>query len=118
MAINTINQILPYVLKMAIMKRRTPRSVRRAPPGSVREGTASYSVPEVEIVTIDRSGRLVLPKKIRDNFNTDRFEVRSTADAIELVPVKPLRSLLGALPDLDIRRIYREHDEDVDREDE
>jgi hypothetical protein len=28
-----------------------------------------------------------------------------------------LRSLLGALPDLDIDMIYKEHDEDVEEED-
>jgi AbrB family looped-hinge helix DNA binding protein len=101
---------------MEVVKRRRSQRGRKVPALSVHEGSASYSVPEREIVTIDRSGRLVLPKKIRNSFDTDRFEVRTTESVIELVPVKSLRSLLGALPDLDIDTIYKEHDEDVEEE--
>jgi hypothetical protein len=32
--------------------------------------------------------------------------------------VKPLRSLFGALPDLDIKKIYEDHDREVELEDE
>jgi len=71
-----------------------------------------------ELVTIDRSGRMVLPKKIRDRFDANRFEVRATEDRIELIPIEPLSSLLGALPDIDLEKIYREHDQEVDEEDE
>jgi AbrB family looped-hinge helix DNA binding protein len=70
-----------------------------------------------ELVTIDRSGRMVVPKKIRDRFDANRFEVRATEDRIELIPIEPLSSLLGALPDIDLEKIYREHDQEVDDED-
>jgi len=70
-----------------------------------------------ELVTIDRSGRMVLPKKIRDRFDSNRFEVKATEDCIELIPIEPLSSLLGALPDIDLEKIYREHDQEVDDED-
>lgn len=102
---------------MANVKRRKARLARKIPAGSIREGTASYAIPEKEIITIDQSGRLVLPKKIRNIFDTDRFEVRTTESVIELIPVKSLRSLLGALPDLDINKIYKEHEEEVEEED-
>ena len=34
------------------------------------------------------------------------------------VPVEPLKSLLGSLPDIDLEEIYRDHDREVDEEDE
>jgi AbrB family looped-hinge helix DNA binding protein len=102
---------------MENMKRRRTRRATKSPIFSVHEGSASYSIPEREIITIDQSGRLVLPKKIRNSFDTGRFEVRTTENGIELIPVKPLRSLLGALPDLDVVKIYRDHEEEVHEED-
>ncbi|OPY37082.1 MAG: hypothetical protein A4E35_01545 [Methanoregula sp. PtaU1.Bin051] len=102
---------------MGYVKRRRSRSGRNIPVLSVHEGSASYSIPEREVITIDRSGRLVLPKKIRNSFDTDRFEVRTTDSMIELIPVRSLRSLLGALPDLDTEKIYKEHEEEVKEED-
>ncbi|MFA5214218.1 MAG: AbrB/MazE/SpoVT family DNA-binding domain-containing protein [Methanoregula sp.] len=71
-----------------------------------------------ELVTIDRSGRMVLPKKIRDRFPANRFEVKVAEDRIELIPIEPLSSLLGSLPDIDLEKIYREHNQEVDEEDE
>jgi AbrB family looped-hinge helix DNA binding protein len=71
-----------------------------------------------ELVTVDRSGRLVLPKKIRNLFDANRFEVKVMENHIELVPVKPIRSLLGILPDLNLEAIYRDHDREVAEEDE
>jgi|GEM_PF-1615077 len=38
--------------------------------------------------------------------------------AIKQKTFKPLRSLLGALPDLDMKKIYEEHDREVELEDE
>jgi len=38
--------------------------------------------------------------------------------AIKRKSVKPLHSLFGALPDLDMKKIYEEHDREVEREDE
>jgi len=84
----------------------------------LQTGISPLRDPARELVTIDRSGRMVLPKKIRDRFDANRFEVRATEDRIELIPIEPLRSLLGALPDIDLEKIYRDHDQEVDEEDE
>ena len=84
----------------------------------LQPGISPLRDPVRELVTIDRSGRMVLPKKIRDRFDSNRFEVRVTEDRIELIPIEPLRSLLGALPDIDLEKIYQEHDQEVDEEDE
>ena len=65
---------------------------------------------------MDATGRMVLPKKIRDHYNANRFEVREAEGHIELIPVKPLSSLLGIFPDLDIEAIYRDHDREVAEE--
>jgi len=66
---------------------------------------------------VDATGRMVLPKKIRDHFNTKRFEVRAKEGHIELIPVKPLESLFGILPEIDMKKIYQEHDHEVAEED-
>jgi bifunctional DNA-binding transcriptional regulator/antitoxin component of YhaV-PrlF toxin-antitoxin module len=70
-----------------------------------------------ELISLDRSGRLVLPKKIRNHFATNRFEISIDNGKIELIPIKPLSSLLGILPDLDIEAIYLDHDREVEEED-
>ena len=41
-----------------------------------------------------------------------------TKTAIKQKSVKPLRSLFGALPDLDMKKIYEDHNRDVELEDE
>jgi bifunctional DNA-binding transcriptional regulator/antitoxin component of YhaV-PrlF toxin-antitoxin module len=83
----------------------------------VNEPIADYHPDTGLIIAVDATGRMVLPKKIRDNFAVNKFEVRATKGHIELIPVKSLRSLLGALPDLDVENLYREHDREVDEED-
>jgi bifunctional DNA-binding transcriptional regulator/antitoxin component of YhaV-PrlF toxin-antitoxin module len=70
-----------------------------------------------ELISLDRSGRLVIPKKIRNHFATNRFEISIDNGKIELIPIKPLSSLLGILPDLDIEAIYLDHDREVEEED-
>jgi hypothetical protein len=35
---------------------------------------------------------------------------------IELMPVKSLKSLFGAFPDLDVERIRREHEDEIKNE--
>lgn len=78
---------------------------------------AKYLQATDTVITIDATGRMVLPKKIRDHYNSNRFEVRETKGHIELIPVKPLRSLLGIFPDLDTEAIYHDHDREVAEED-
>jgi len=89
---------------------------KRSPKSGVSEPVAEYA--SAPVVTIDATGRMVLPKKIREHYGADRFVVRETQGHIELVPVKPIRSLFGILPDLDLKAIYRDHDREVVKEDE
>jgi bifunctional DNA-binding transcriptional regulator/antitoxin component of YhaV-PrlF toxin-antitoxin module len=79
----------------------------------INEPVAEYQAGNGPVITVDAVGRMVLPKKIRDHYPANRFEVREAGGHIELVPVKPLRSLLGILPDLDVEEVYRDHDRDV-----
>jgi AbrB family looped-hinge helix DNA binding protein len=83
----------------------------------VREPLAEYLPETGTVITVDATGRMVLPKKIRDRFESNRFKVREAEGHIELIPVKPLSSLFGIFPDLDIRAIYRDHDREVKEED-
>ena len=98
-------------------KRKRARRIKADPPFSVYEESVSYSVPHKEIITVDQNGRLVLPKKIRNIFDTDRFEVKTTDDSIELIPIKPLHTLFGILPEIDMEKIYQEHNLEVEMED-
>ena len=82
----------------------------------VSEPAAEYAAGPV--VTIDATGRMVLPKKIREHYDADRFVVRETQGHIELVPVRPISSLFGVLRDLDLESVYRDHDREVAEEDE
>ena len=68
------------------------------------------------VITVDATGRMVLPKKIRERFESNRFKVQEAEGHIELIPVKPLSSLLGIFPDLDMEAIYRDHDREVAEE--
>lgn len=84
----------------------------------VNEPAVEYQSETGPVISVDATGRMVIPKKIRDHYPANRFEVREIEGRIELIPVKPLRSLLGILPDLDIKAIYRDHDREVSEEDE
>jgi len=100
------------------MKQKTRQTGKPKKISGVSEPVAEYLTGPGPVVTIDATGRMVLPKKIRDHYDANRFVVREADGHIELVPVKPLSSLLGILPDLDIRAIYRDHDREVAEEDE
>ncbi|MDY6964977.1 MAG: AbrB/MazE/SpoVT family DNA-binding domain-containing protein [Halobacteriota archaeon] len=60
------------------------------------------------IVTMDKSGRIVIPMKIRSRFDTNRFELRADTGKIELIPIKPLGSLFGTLPEIETGSIKKE----------
>lgn len=83
----------------------------------VSEPVAEYLPDTGPVVSVDATGRLVLPKKIRDHYDATRFRVRETEGHIELIPVPPLSSLLGILPDINLKALYRDHDREVDEED-
>ena len=99
------------------MKQKTHNSGKRKILPVISEPLAEYRAENGPVITVDAVGRMVLPKKIRDHYPSHRFEVREAKGHIELVPVKPLRSLLGILPDLDIEEVYRDHERDVALED-
>lgn len=68
----------------------------------------------VEIVSMDKNGRVVIPGKIRKRYQSRRFALEADENSIHLTPIKPLESLLGAVPDLDLKKIYQEHEEEED----
>ena len=67
-------------------------------------------------MVLDKHGRVVIPNFIRKIFKTDRFEIDVKKDKIELKPIKNLDELFGSLPELDLRRIKKEHREEVKHE--
>ncbi len=69
-----------------------------------------------EIIQMDKNGRVVIPGKIRKKFRTRKFFLEVNEDRIQLIPVKSLESLFGTVPELDLPRIYREHEEEKDEE--
>ncbi|MDP3563138.1 MAG: AbrB/MazE/SpoVT family DNA-binding domain-containing protein [Methanoregula sp.] len=99
------------------MKQKTRQPGTSKKNAGVREPLAEYLSDTGPVITVDATGRMVLPKKIRDRFPSNRFKVREAEGHIELIPVKPLSSLFGIFPDLDIRAIYRDHDREVQEED-
>jgi bifunctional DNA-binding transcriptional regulator/antitoxin component of YhaV-PrlF toxin-antitoxin module len=100
------------------MKRKTRQPGKRSRIPGVNEPEAEYLAGTGSVVIIDATGRMVLPKKIREHYGADRFRVREAEGHIELIPVKPLNSLLGILPDLDMEAVYRDHDRETGKEDE
>lgn len=99
------------------MKHKIRQPGKRSRIPGVSEPEATYLPDPGPIVTIDTTGRMVLPKKIREHYGADRFTVREVNGHIELIPVKPLGSLLGILPDLDMEEVYRDHDRETGEED-
>ena len=99
------------------MKQKSLRSGKTKKSTGVHEPVAEYLAGAGPVIVVDATGRMVLPKKIRDHFNAKRFEVRAKEGYIELIPVKPLDVLFGILPEIDMEKIYREHDLEVEEED-
>lgn len=100
-----------------VAKQKTRHAGKLKKTAGVSEPLAEYLPDTGPVITVDATGRMVLPKKIRDRFESNRFRVRETEGHIELIPVKPLSSLLGIFPDLDIEAVYRDHDREVEEED-
>ena len=100
-----------------VTKQKTRHPGRPEKYPGIGEPLAEYLPDTGPVITVDATGRMVLPKKIRDRFESNRFRIRGAEGHIELIPVKPLSSLLGIFPDLDIEAIYRDHDREVEEED-
>jgi bifunctional DNA-binding transcriptional regulator/antitoxin component of YhaV-PrlF toxin-antitoxin module len=69
-----------------------------------------------EIVLMDKSGRVIIPGRIRKKYQTRKFVLQANENMIQLIPVKPLESLFGTIPELDLSRVYKEHEEEKDEE--
>lgn len=99
------------------MKQKIQKPGRIKKDSGVSEPAAGYLADTGPVVSVDSTGRLVLPKKIRDHYDATRFRVRETEGHIELIPVPPLSSLLGILPEINLEALYRDHDREVEAED-
>ena len=99
------------------MKQKIQKPGRQKKNSGVSEPMAEYLPDTGPVVSVDSTGRMVLPKKIRDHYDATRFRVRETEGHIELIPVPPLSSLLGILPQIDLEALYRDHDREVGEED-
>lgn len=62
------------------------------------------------VITMVEKGRIALPANIRKRFKTNGFEFRVTKNKIELKPLESIDSIFGALPELDLEIIRREHE--------
>ncbi|MCD5409927.1 MAG: AbrB/MazE/SpoVT family DNA-binding domain-containing protein [Methanocellales archaeon] len=58
---------------------------------------------ERNVVVVDTHGRIVIPKRVRKVFKTNKFEIEVRNEKIELKPIKSLDELFGSLPELDLK---------------
>jgi len=99
------------------MKQKRSRSIKNRKSAGVQEPVSEYLSGTGQVIAVDATGRMVLPKKIRDHFKAKRFEVQVKEGHIELIPLKPLDALFGILPEIEMEELYREHDHEVAEED-
>ena len=99
------------------MKQKIQKPGRIKKNSGVSEPVAGYLTDTGPVVSVDSTGRMVLPKKIREHYDATRFRVREMEGHIELIPVPPLSSLLGILPGINLEALYRDHDREVEAED-
>jgi AbrB family looped-hinge helix DNA binding protein len=60
----------------------------------------------MDIVTVSPKYQIVIPRSVRERMHIhpgDRLQVISFGDRIELIPVRPMRSMRGFLKGLDPR---------------
>ncbi len=87
-------------VKGLAMKQKTRDSGKRKKLHGVSEPLAEYRAETGTVITVDATGRMVLPKKIRDHYHANRFEVKEVEGHIEsdsgqtaqLAPGHPSRS--------------------------
>ena len=70
----------------------------------------------MEYVTLDKSGRMIMPKKIRQEFETNVFEVNIEKSKIVLKPTAGLAGLFGVAPELNVNEYLKEKKEAARRE--
>jgi len=61
-------------------------------------------------VNVDRHGRMVMPKPIRDAVKAHRFSVKlEDGEKIVFIPVKSTDEMFGSMPGLDVEGFHKEH---------
>lgn len=60
-------------------------------------------------VEVDKQGRVVLPKKLREAAGSTRFEVELEENRLVFVPVKKATEMFGTLKDFDMDKFRRNH---------
>ena len=68
-------------------------------------------------VNLDENGRMTLPSRIREKYNTRQFILEDRKSVVILKPVMSMNQLFGALPDIDIKKLKQEHIKEVADED-
>lgn len=63
----------------------------------------------MEFVHVDKQGRMVLPKKLREEFDTQDFAAEKEERRIVLIPVRSLKYAVGLMPNIDMEAHKREH---------
>ncbi|MBI2446192.1 AbrB/MazE/SpoVT family DNA-binding domain-containing protein [Candidatus Micrarchaeota archaeon] len=67
-------------------------------------------------VVLDKSGRVVLPKEIREKFGTNVFEITLEENKIILKPKEGLLSWYGKVPQIDVEGFRKEKKKEIGRE--
>ncbi len=66
----------------------------------------------VVFVHVDKSGRILIPKNVRDEINADSFDLEVEKEKIILNRVKSISDMRGFLPSLTYDVWKREHDKE------
>lgn len=67
-------------------------------------------------IVLDKSGRAVFPKEIRDQFETNVFEISVLENEIILKPKEGLLSWYGKVPNIDVEGFRKEKKKEIARE--
>lgn len=67
-------------------------------------------------LVLDKAGRTVFPKSLREQFDTNVFEVTATKKEIVLKPRENLASLFGKFPEIDVEGFRKERNKEIARE--
>ncbi len=64
-------------------------------------------------IVLDKSGRVVLPKEVREKFDTNVFEIVAEEDRIILKPREGLLSWYGKVPNIDVQGFRKEKKKEI-----
>ncbi len=63
-------------------------------------------------VTVDKFGRILLPKKVREEIGAETFAVKVMPNELRLKTVHSLREMRGSMKNLDLKEFKHQHAED------